>query len=69
MSEQPRRDPRAFSASRPFVVHIENSSTLKPVFIVHDYEYEAALKRHPRVRMVRFMRLIQPRGRPSRSRW
>src|SRR3954468_943176 len=49
MAEQPRRDPRAFSASRPFVVHVENSSTLKPVFIVHDYEYEAALKRHPDV--------------------
>ena len=27
----------------------------------------AALKRHPRVRMVRFIRLIQPRGNPSRS--
>ena len=52
MSEQPRRDPRAFSASRPFVVHIENSSTLKPVFIVHDYEYEAALARHPDIAKV-----------------
>ena len=49
MSEQPRRDPRAFSATRPFVVHIENSSTLMPVFIVHDYEYQAALTRHPDV--------------------
>ena len=35
MPDQPRRDPRAFSASRPFVVHIENASTLMPVFVVH----------------------------------
>ena len=49
MSEQSRRDPRAFSEARPFVVHIENSSTLKPVFIVHEDQYEAALKRHPDV--------------------
>ncbi|HEX2828578.1 MAG TPA: D-2-hydroxyacid dehydrogenase [Burkholderiales bacterium] len=52
MPEQPRRDRRAFSESRPFVVHIENSSTLMPVFIVHDYEYEAALARHPDVAKV-----------------
>jgi phosphoglycerate dehydrogenase-like enzyme len=52
MPEQPRRDRRAFSESRPFVVHIENSSALMPVFIVHDYEYEAALARHPDVAKV-----------------
>ncbi|MBM3357385.1 MAG: D-2-hydroxyacid dehydrogenase [Betaproteobacteria bacterium] len=49
MSEKPRRDPRAYSASRPFVVHVENSRTLKPVFIVHTEQYEAALERHPDV--------------------
>lgn len=30
-----------------FHVHIENASVMMPVFTVHDYEYEAALKRHP----------------------
>ena len=47
-----RRDPRAFSDSRPFVVHVENSSTLKPVFIVHRDQYAAALERHPDVARV-----------------
>ena len=52
MSQQARRDPRLVSVSRPFLVHIENSSTLKPVFIVHEDQYEAALKRHPDVAAV-----------------
>jgi phosphoglycerate dehydrogenase-like enzyme len=52
MSQKPRRDSRAFSASRPFVVHIENSSTLKPVFTVHAHEYEDALERHPDIAKV-----------------
>ena len=47
-----RRDPRAFSAARPFVVHIENSRSLKPVFTVHPEEYAAALERHPDVARV-----------------
>ena len=32
-----------------FTVHIENSRSLKPVFIVHEDEYAAALTRHPDV--------------------
>ena len=54
MSTQPRRDPRVFSESRPFLVHVENSRSLRPVFIVHEDQYEAALERHPDVaRLVR----------------
>jgi phosphoglycerate dehydrogenase-like enzyme len=40
---------RVYSESDPFVVHVENSSTLKPVFIVSREQYEAALTRHPDV--------------------
>lgn len=43
---QPRRDRSAFSEKRPFVVHVENSKSLMPVFIVRPDQYEAALKRH-----------------------
>ena len=49
MSNPVRRDHRAFSEARPLVVHVENSSSLKPVFIVHAEEYQAALTRHPDV--------------------
>ena len=37
----------AYSPSNPFRVHIENSRTLQPVFIVFPEQYEAALTRHP----------------------
>jgi phosphoglycerate dehydrogenase-like enzyme len=47
-----RRDPRAFSEARPFVVHVENARSLMPVFIVRPDQYEAALKRHPDVARV-----------------
>ena len=40
------------SATQPFVVHIENSRSLKPVFIVHEDQYKAALDRHPDVARV-----------------
>ena len=40
---------RRYSKDEPFVVHIENSSTLQPVFIVRHDQYEAALNRHPEV--------------------
>jgi phosphoglycerate dehydrogenase-like enzyme len=43
---------RAYSESDPFVVHVENSRSLQPVFIVRDDQYEAALKRHPDVARV-----------------
>ena len=49
MSNARREDRRVFSESRPFVVHVENSRSLKPVFIVHQDQYEAALARHPDV--------------------
>lgn len=39
----------AFSESNPFRVHIENSRSLQPVFIVFPGQYEAALARHPDV--------------------
>lgn len=52
MSTAPRKDRRAFSESRPFVVHVENSRSLKQVFIVHQDQYEAALARHPDVARV-----------------
>lgn len=47
-----RRDHRAFSETRPFVVHVENASSLMPVFIVRPDQYQAALKRHPDVARV-----------------
>ena len=40
------------SATPPFVVHIENSRSLKPVFIVHEHQYQAALDRHPDIARV-----------------
>jgi phosphoglycerate dehydrogenase-like enzyme len=36
-----------FSRNRPFHVHIENSRSLKPVFIVRPDQYEPTLERHP----------------------
>jgi phosphoglycerate dehydrogenase-like enzyme len=36
----------AYSKSNPFRVHVENSRSLQPVFIVFPEQYEAALKRH-----------------------
>ncbi len=46
--------PRAYSEQSPFVVHVENSSSLKPVFIVRRDQYDAALARHPDVaRLIR----------------
>ena len=44
MKEQVR-----YSERNPFVVHVENSRNLQPVFIVREDQYEAALKRHPDV--------------------
>jgi phosphoglycerate dehydrogenase-like enzyme len=52
MESKRRRDYRAFSESRPFVVHVENARSLMPVFIVRPDQYEAALKRHPDVARV-----------------
>jgi len=52
MPNNVRGDPRVFSESRPFVVHVENSSSLKPVFIVRRDQYDAALARHPDVARV-----------------
>ena len=46
------KDKRNYSESRPFVVHVENSKNLQPVFIVREDQYEAALKRHPDVARV-----------------
>lgn len=37
------------SKRRPFHVHVENASTLMPVFIVRPDQYEQALARHPDV--------------------
>jgi phosphoglycerate dehydrogenase-like enzyme len=37
---------REFSEKRPFRVHVENSRSLMPVFIVRPDQYEAALERH-----------------------
>lgn len=36
-------------SSRPFHIHIENASTLMPVFIVRPDQYDKALARHPDV--------------------
>jgi phosphoglycerate dehydrogenase-like enzyme len=52
MPTEAPRDPRAYSASRPFVVHVENSRSMQPVFIVRPDQYEAALERHPDVARV-----------------
>jgi phosphoglycerate dehydrogenase-like enzyme len=43
---------RTYSESDPFVVHVENSRSLQPVFIVRDDQYQAALNRHPDVARV-----------------
>lgn len=43
---------RAYSASNPFVVHVENARVMKPVFTVYPEQYAAALKRHPDVAKV-----------------
>lgn len=43
---------RAYSESNPFRVHVENSRSLQPVFIVFKELYEAALKRNPDVARV-----------------
>jgi len=43
---------RAYSQANPFVVHVENSRSMKPVFTVYPEQYEAALKRHPDVARV-----------------
>ena len=43
---------RVFSVENPFVVHVENSRSLKPVFIVSRGQYDAALTRHPDVARV-----------------
>ena len=42
----------ATTARRAFVVHVENSRSLRPVFIVRPDQYEAALARHPDVARV-----------------
>jgi phosphoglycerate dehydrogenase-like enzyme len=47
-NEMPRHH-RNFSETRPFRVHIENASTMMPVFIVRRDQYDAALARHPDV--------------------
>jgi phosphoglycerate dehydrogenase-like enzyme len=53
MPNEVQRHGRDFSETRPFRVHVENASTMMPVFIVRPDQYEAALKRHPDVaRMV-----------------
>lgn len=43
---------RTYSESNPFRVHVENSRSLQPVFIVFPEQYEAALARHPDVARV-----------------
>jgi len=43
---------RTYSKASPFVVHIENSRSMKPVFTVFPEQYAAALKRHPDVARV-----------------
>lgn len=52
MPNEPPGKPRVYSESRPFVVHVENSRSMKPVFTVYPGQYEAALKRHPEVARV-----------------
>jgi phosphoglycerate dehydrogenase-like enzyme len=47
MSRSNGKGERAFSPNQPFHVHIENSRSLKPVFIVRPDQYEPALARHP----------------------
>jgi phosphoglycerate dehydrogenase-like enzyme len=43
---------RSYSKASPFVVHVENSRSMKPVFTVFPEQYAAALKRHPDVARV-----------------
>jgi phosphoglycerate dehydrogenase-like enzyme len=43
---------RQYSERDPFVVHIENSHSLMPVFICRPDQYDAALARHPDVARV-----------------
>lgn len=43
---------RTYSPTNPFRVHIENSRSLQPVFIVFPDQYEAALARHPDIARV-----------------
>jgi phosphoglycerate dehydrogenase-like enzyme len=45
----PASERRTYSPTNPFRVHIENSRSLQPVFIVFPDQYEAALARHPDV--------------------
>jgi phosphoglycerate dehydrogenase-like enzyme len=52
MAKQTRGKGRAYSKTSPFVVHIENSRSMKPVFTVFPEQYAAALKRHPDVARV-----------------
>lgn len=49
MASEIQRHSRDFSATRPFRVHVENASTMMPVFIVRPDQYDEALKRHPDV--------------------
>lgn len=43
---------RRYTESDPFVVHIDNARSFMPVFVVHQEQYDAALKRHPEVARV-----------------
>ena len=52
MPKKTRGKGRTYSKSTPFVVHIENSRSMKPVFTVYPEQYAAALKRHPDVARV-----------------
>jgi phosphoglycerate dehydrogenase-like enzyme len=52
MLNEVRDDRRAYSESRSFIVHIENSRSMQPVFIVRPDQYQAALNRHPDVARV-----------------
>jgi phosphoglycerate dehydrogenase-like enzyme len=47
-----RNTARQYSASNPFVVHVENAKTLMPVFTVYQHQYESTLKRFPDVAKV-----------------
>jgi phosphoglycerate dehydrogenase-like enzyme len=49
MPKATRGKSRAYSKASPFVVHVENSRSMKPVFTVFPEQYAAALKRHPDV--------------------
>ena len=52
MAKKTRGKGRSYSKTSPFVVHIENSRSMKPVFTVYPEQYAAALKRHPDVARV-----------------